>query len=163
MRYTFNLVLTKPFNKNFVFHKDHPCFPNGDCRKVGMPLDSALNLCKKRRPIVDPIAPFISQLQQYEAKCRDLGLIQTSGDKGQSSTDGDIHCKGLKRKAIGPSRPPLDTKEVESMVMRPSEIITHSRQGPAENSNNHENETNVEDGSQKIAADTKDAPSKRLK
>lgn len=99
-------------------------------RKVGMTLDAAMNLCKKRRPMVDPIAPFISQLQQYEQKCHSMGLIHTvEGEEkskaGASEREGEsFPSKNLKRKAIGPAMPPLQIQSSQkSEVMDPSKNV----------------------------------------
>lgn len=78
-------------------------------RKVGMTLQRALSLCRARRPDVDPIPAFMTQLQTYETKCRRLGVIREEDSDGAGSK---------KRKAVvGPAmRPPGPPEEVATNV-----------------------------------------------
>jgi hypothetical protein len=94
-----------------------------------MTLDAAMNLCKKRRPIVDPIAPFLLQLEQYESKCRALGVIPTVDEEGKSSTTVS-DSNSLKRKAIGPIMPPTERSELK---IDPLNIMSDSPLGSTEN------------------------------
>jgi hypothetical protein len=78
-----------------------------------------MDLCKKRRPIVDPIAPFILQLQQYERQCDVLGLIHRGKEQLQSNTDGqEPSNQGVKRKAIGPTMPARQCQEEGSSTIK---------------------------------------------
>ena len=61
-------------------------------RKLGMTYADAFELCKRKRPVAQPIPSFVDQCQKYEHKCRKLGIIQ-SGDS----------LKKKKRKIMGPS------------------------------------------------------------
>lgn len=61
-------------------------------RKLGMTYADAFELCKRKRPVAQPIPSFVDQCQKYERKCRKLGVIQ-SGDSS----------KKKKRKIMGPS------------------------------------------------------------
>ena len=45
--------------------------------KVGMTLKNALELCRTKRPCVEPIPAFLDQLGRYEIQCREEGLITT--------------------------------------------------------------------------------------
>lgn len=96
-------------------------------RKVGMTLDTAMNLCKKRRPIVDPIVSFITQLHQYEEKCRSLGLIQNVHEEDETpSVNEEDNAprpskESLKRKATGPDLPSESSVEVISRTSSRSE------------------------------------------
>lgn len=61
-------------------------------RKLGMTYADAFELCKRKRPVAQPIPSFVDQCQKYEHKCRKLGVIQ-SGDSLEKK----------KRKIMGPS------------------------------------------------------------
>lgn len=55
----------------------------------------AFELCKRKRPVAQPIPSFVDQCKKYERKCRKLGVIH-SGDSS----------KNKKRKIMGPSNGP---------------------------------------------------------
>ena len=57
-----------------------------------MAYTDAFELCKRKRPVAQPIASFVDQCKKYEQKCRKLGVLQ-SGDSS----------KKKKRKMVGPS------------------------------------------------------------
>ena len=88
--------------------------------KQGMTFDSALELCQKKRPGVEPIPAFVDQLRRYEIQCREVGLIPScstdgGGAEGQDETsekDGNRKRKTSKSSAIGPSLPPSSKRRV---------------------------------------------------
>ena len=61
-------------------------------RKLGMSYADAFEICKRKRPVAQPIPSFVDQCKKYERKCRKLGVIQS----GESSIK-------KKRKIMGPS------------------------------------------------------------
>lgn len=61
-------------------------------RKLGMSYADAFEICKRKRPVAQPIPSFVGQCKKYERKCRKLGVIQS----GESSMK-------KKRKIMGPS------------------------------------------------------------
>eukprot|EP00559_Dactyliosolen_fragilissimus_P007708 CAMPEP_0184858882 /NCGR_PEP_ID=MMETSP0580-20130426/3911_1 /TAXON_ID=1118495 /ORGANISM="Dactyliosolen fragilissimus" /LENGTH=235 /DNA_ID=CAMNT_0027355223 /DNA_START=340 /DNA_END=1047 /DNA_ORIENTATION=+ len=80
-------------------------------KKVSMPLDEALSLCRKRRTnvFVEPIPAFMKQLRMYEKKCVDLGFI---GKKSVTKKSNRCIGDGAKpRKICGPSIGPLLPQE----------------------------------------------------
>lgn len=88
--------------------------------KQGMAFDSALELCQKKRPGVEPIPAFVDQLRCYEIQCREVGLIPScstdgGGAEGQDETsekDGSRKRKTSKSSSIGPSLPPSSKRRV---------------------------------------------------
>jgi hypothetical protein len=88
--------------------------------KQGMTFDSALELCQKKRPGVEPIPAFVDQLRCYEIQCREVGLIPScstdgGGAEGQDETsekDGSRKRKTSKSSSIGPSLPPSSKRRV---------------------------------------------------
>lgn len=88
--------------------------------KQGMTFDSALELCQKKRPGVEPIPAFVDQLRRYEIQCREVGLIPScstdgGGAEGQDETsekDGNRKRKTSKSSSIGPSLPPSSKRRV---------------------------------------------------
>ena len=57
-------------------------------RKLGMTYADAFELCKRKRPVAQPIPSFVDQCQKYERKCRKLGVIQ-SGDSSKKEEEKD--------------------------------------------------------------------------
>lgn len=67
--------------------------------RVGMPLESALSLIRRRRPDAEPIPDFMDMLRRYESQCRKDGAIVEDGTTSSK-----------KRAAIGPSPRPEPPK-----------------------------------------------------
>jgi len=44
-------------------------------RKANMTMEQSLQLCKRRRPVVDPNSAFMDQLRAYEKDCREWGHL----------------------------------------------------------------------------------------
>jgi hypothetical protein len=99
--------------------------------KVGMNLEEALALIKRRRPCVEPIPAFLEQLKRYEVECKSLRLIKKqigdgNGEDGEGKEGCDDVSSSKKRKAesqgkrvigpmrpIGPSMPPSSATKTE--------------------------------------------------
>lgn len=90
-----------------------------------MSLENALELCRTKRPGVEPIPAFLDQLSRYEIKCREDGLIpsctdDSTGKKNRSETDKSSANQDSTRKrkdskysgTIGPSLPPSSKRRV---------------------------------------------------
>jgi len=93
-------------------------------RKVGMPLDAALALCRRRRPGADPIPAFLAQLRKYEERCRELGVIKEpasttfGGGFVRGPLTGPVRGSGS---VIGPAMGPVREKSTPiGPVMGPS-------------------------------------------
>jgi hypothetical protein len=69
-------------------------------RKVGMNMKSALALIREKRPDADPIPAFISQLEVYEKKCNELGVI--SKDSSKRKIEERDQKEKKKHRVIGP-------------------------------------------------------------
>ncbi len=88
-----------------------------------MTMKQSLTLCKRRRPVVDPIPAFLDQLVAYEKECRTGGHLtanDTPEDNDQvmevsvgngicekngaqkRKTEDDSGGDGKKRRAVGP-------------------------------------------------------------
>jgi len=65
--------------------------------RAELTLLEGMNLCKRRRPEVEPIPAFVRQLKIYESRCAEMGMIRVTND----ITEGDRHMRGQKRKVIG--------------------------------------------------------------
>uniref|UniRef100_A0A7R9ZF94 protein-tyrosine-phosphatase n=1 Tax=Pseudictyota dubia TaxID=2749911 RepID=A0A7R9ZF94_9STRA len=88
-------------------------------RKLGMTFDKAFALCRRRRPDVNPIPAFVTQMRKYEMKCRKMGII--SSDEGSELSSkkrkspagpsrgpsGQVPATGLSRPVQGPAIGPL--------------------------------------------------------
>lgn len=66
-------------------------------RKTNMTLQQSLQLCQRRREMVDPIPAFIDQLKEYEKECRSWGYL-TAVDQVKESYGNDQASE-----TIGPS------------------------------------------------------------
>ena len=60
-------------------------------RKANMTMNQSLKLCRRRRPMVDPIPTFLDQLRTYEKECRSWGHLTTvdDDDDGAKQDDGN--------------------------------------------------------------------------
>jgi hypothetical protein len=79
-------------------------------RKLGMTKQEAMALIQKQRPDVNPIPAFVSQMEAYEKKCIELGVIDLQKRKMHSEAEPKKENK--KRRigpAIGPQRGPAST------------------------------------------------------
>eukprot|EP00978_Attheya_sp_CCMP212_P039263 scaffold202677_cov51-Attheya_sp.AAC.2 len=90
-------------------------------RKAGMTMDESLDLCRSRRPVVDPIPAFLEQLRQYEEKCKGVigkrKALASSKQKKRKRVIGpvmgpqpqtikpDAENESKRRAAIGPQLP----------------------------------------------------------
>ena len=79
-------------------------------RKVGMTMKGALALIREKRPDADPIPAFISQLETYEKKCIELGVISKDSSKRKIEERDQKEKKkqrriGPQQRVIGPSLP----------------------------------------------------------
>jgi len=76
----------------------------------GLTLQEGIDICKRRRPEIDPIPAFVGQLKIYETQCRESGMIQPTTNNHGSDGRCDRQDRGAKRKAgwaaIGPFRGP---------------------------------------------------------
>jgi len=103
---------------------------------AGLTLREGMDLCKRRRPEVDPIPAFVGQLKIYESRCREMGKIQSTN--GNPERDGRYDRKemGMKRKAseatIGPARGPArgPTGPVRGPVRGPAGPVRGPVKGP---------------------------------
>lgn len=68
-----------------------------------MNMKDAMALIREKRPDADPIPAFISQLQAYEKKCNELGVI--SKDSAKRKID-ELDQKKKKQRRIGPAMGP---------------------------------------------------------
>lgn len=68
-------------------------------RKANLTLKQSLELCRRRRPIVDPIPAFLDQLTTYERECRALGYLTAvdAGEKEVGDSGKDTPCVGFSR------------------------------------------------------------------
>jgi hypothetical protein len=64
-------------------------------RKANMTFQQSFSLCKRRRPVVDPIPAFVDQLKKYEKECREWGYL-TAVDEVDAK-DKFIPSSGVKR------------------------------------------------------------------
>lgn len=82
-------------------------------RKVGMTLESALDLCRARRSVAAPIPAFVEQLAEYEKKCVRIGSIKMAGKKKRKHNDdsGSSCSTKARLEAIGPMLPPNVQRE----------------------------------------------------
>jgi len=73
--------------------------------KVGYTYNQAYNLCKLKRPIIQPIPAFVNQLQIYELQCRQMNT--TSGNKRKRKLIGTTTTKEptRRRRYHGPQQP----------------------------------------------------------
>lgn len=78
-------------------------------RKVGMTLKDATSLVQKSRPEAEPIPSFMSQLEKYENKCRQLGVIcDDAQDKKRTAPhDEERTVKRRLGPAMGPGPAPV--------------------------------------------------------
>lgn len=78
--------------------------------RAGLTLQEGIDLCKRRRPEVEPIPAFVGQLKIYESRCIEMGMIRVTDDIARSTGGGDRYTGGKKRKldnaTIGPARGP---------------------------------------------------------
>jgi hypothetical protein len=84
-------------------------------RKLGMTKQEAMALIRKGRPDVNPIPAFVSQMEEYEKKCIELGVIDVQKRKMNSQAEPKMENK--KRRigpAIGPQRGPASTAKPEA-------------------------------------------------
>lgn len=88
-------------------------------RKLGMTYADAFELCKRKRPVAQPIPSFIAQCRKYEQKCLDLGVIRSSNSSKKRKMGPSIGP------AIGPSIRP------ESPAAAPQKRIAENRSGAA--------------------------------
>lgn len=83
--------------------------------RTRLTLREGIDLCKRRRPEVEPIPSFVEQLKIYESRCIETGMIRVIDDCARSTKGGDRYTSGKKRKlddatigvrgpAKGPSR-----------------------------------------------------------
>ena len=73
--------------------------------KVGMTLDGAIILIKRRRAIAAPIPAFLKQLKEYEQQCLDLNLIKEQDlDKEQASRGKDASDKSTSSRKEGENK-----------------------------------------------------------
>ena len=125
-----------------------------------MSLDEGLTLCRRRRPEVNPIPAFMSQLVAYEKTCMDLGLISKSDDsKGTGAVN---NIGGSKRKrvigvlgptqrprigpSIGPSLPPsIASSSGSKNISKKDKSDSQSVIGPLMSKKNTCAETKSED------------------
>eukprot|EP00550_Attheya_septentrionalis_P009804 CAMPEP_0198284708 /NCGR_PEP_ID=MMETSP1449-20131203/4163_1 /TAXON_ID=420275 /ORGANISM="Attheya septentrionalis, Strain CCMP2084" /LENGTH=147 /DNA_ID=CAMNT_0043981913 /DNA_START=344 /DNA_END=787 /DNA_ORIENTATION=- len=84
-------------------------------------MDESLDLCRSRRPVVDPIPAFLEQLRQYEEKCKGVigkrKALASSKQKKRKRVIGpvmgpqphtikpDAENESKRRAAIGPQLP----------------------------------------------------------
>lgn len=77
---------------------------------AGLTLQEGMDLCKRRRPEVDPIPAFVEQLKIYESRCKKMDMVRSSENSFGGVGSGDLKGKSKKRKAgevsIGPARGP---------------------------------------------------------
>ncbi|KAL7502842.1 hypothetical protein ACHAWX_000540 [Stephanocyclus meneghinianus] len=66
-------------------------------RKANMTYEQSLQLCQKRRGVVDPIPAFREQLRKYEKDCREWGYL-TAVNQGESDQNGVL--KGVVRENV---------------------------------------------------------------
>lgn len=69
-----------------------------------MTLKQSLALCKRRRPMVDPISAFLEQLRRYEQECISWGHLSVSDEK---ASDNSVTKASAKVASVGPAKPSL--------------------------------------------------------
>jgi len=70
-------------------------------RKAGMNLKDSMTLIQQKRPQAEPIPAFMTQLQEYEKKCIDLGVF--GKDSKHKLDESSESSNQTKRRAIGPA------------------------------------------------------------
>lgn len=91
-----------------------------------MPLAKALEMMKERRSTIEPIPAFITQLERYEVKCKDLGLVLIDDD---TNTNEKNSSSVKKRAIVGPSLPPnIAAKKSKSAMIGPAMPPTNTSQ-----------------------------------
>lgn len=81
--------------------------------RQGMKYDDALALVQRKRPCVNPIQSFRSQLVKYELQCKEKGLIKDN-QKDKKTDDKVREGKTKKRKMMGPSIGPQKMVKCET-------------------------------------------------
>lgn len=66
-----------------------------------MTMDQSLELCKRRRPIVDPNSAFMGQLRTYEKDCRDWGHLTAVNGKDCDESAGGEYGKSPRKNDSG--------------------------------------------------------------
>lgn len=102
---------------------------------AGLTLQEGMDLCKRRRPEVDPIPAFMEQLMTYESRCKKMGMLQSKDNIPQRNDAVNLKEKGMKRKtrelSIGPARGP---PRPIGPVLGPPKGPTKNAIGPTNNS-----------------------------
>ncbi|KAL7534649.1 hypothetical protein ACHAWF_004900 [Thalassiosira exigua] len=65
-------------------------------RKADMTLNQSMALCRRRRPVVDPIPTFVDQLRAYEGECRSRGHL-TATDEAEEGEKANGKQIGVER------------------------------------------------------------------
>jgi hypothetical protein len=110
-------------------------------RKGNMTYSQSLQLCQRRRSVVDPIPAFCEQLQKYEKDCRDWGYL-TAGitdEKEKKDTPKGAGCAIVGPEAKGKQSTAEKRKvEVSNEAIAPDDAkrskivgpVPPSRKGP---------------------------------
>ena len=76
-----------------------------------MTLKQSLALCKRRRPMVDPISAFLEQLRTYEQECISWGHLSvsdvTQDTAEKKASDNSVTKASAKVASVGPAKPSL--------------------------------------------------------
>ena len=83
-----------------------------------MTYQQALQLCKQRRSIVDPIPSFCEQLERYEQECRELGYLTAT----------DVQNRNLNAKNDGSCACAKEQNKDLSTIHAETEIVGSKRQ-----------------------------------
>eukprot|EP00804_Cyclotella_cryptica_P030829 CCRYP_015066-RA/>CCRYP_015066-RA protein AED:0.22 eAED:0.64 QI:0/0/0/1/0.5/0.33/3/0/304 len=67
-------------------------------RKANMTYEQSLQLCQKRRRVVDPIPAFCEQLKEYEKDCREWGYL-TAVNQEENAKNGLVKGAGFENVA----------------------------------------------------------------
>lgn len=103
-----------------------------------MTYQEGINLCKRRRPEVDPIPAFVTQLKVYESRCREMGTIRLKEGSIRNIQEGDRDGRGTKRKAErvaigpvrvarGPARRPAGISDSAGCIIGPSKNVPEEK------------------------------------